>query len=584
MNRTRRTLLTPAEKALTVGAAVSLVISAGASAGIMRADDSTAYTWVGTSSNDWRDPANWMPDSPAPPPDDNDSATIPEAQRINGQWPAAYNETLERWDINVTRATSLGQLTVTGDTTIRLGRTLTVQGLSGLSLDVNGYLAVSRADGSTGKKKIDVKKAVRVGHTSNGTLVANSNTDVTIGGNVDLGGAGSGTLDANGNSSYTVTGDVNVGNSGSGTVNANSSSTVTVNGNVNVGNGGTGAVNANHGSTVTVNGDVNVGKSGSGTVDVNNGAKVKVNGNLGVGDNGSGTVNTDSSKNVNVTGNVRVGGRQAQGTINADSNITIGGNVNLGGNSEGTINVGQDATVTTNGTTTVGSSPDSGTGKKGKIKVKDKGTYRAKGDVIVGDSTVSGAKGQGEIDVDKRGKVNAFGNDIIIEEDSSISGKGSISPPKRTHKHYKAGSVKNAGLMYSTGLTGIDADVEIFDTGVIDLGMAGDVRDSEYDGFNIYGDLILHDATLSLHLDDGYEPLAGTHFRLVRADSITGQFDSLPNGAHFDVSGHTMRINYRTDAGSSSVFATAVPSPGTLMLTVTGALLALGRRRRNPSL
>ena len=88
----------------------------------------------------------------------------------------------------------------------------------------------------------------------------------------------------------------------------------------------------------------------------------------------------------------------------------------------------------------------------------------------------------------------------------------------------------------------------------------GTVAGSGYDQTVVTGTTTLSNTTLTPSI--GFTPAVGNSFTILRADTITGTFAGLTDGATFTVSGYTLRVNYNlSPSGEDNIILTVLPTP-----------------------
>jgi hypothetical protein len=170
--------------------------------------------------------------------------------------------------------------------------------------------------------------------------------------------------------------------------------------------------------------------------------------------------------------------------------------------------------------------------------------------------------------VTSSGLVHIAGQALVIEEDQSIGGSGTIE-----------GNVTNEGTIApgsSPGALAINGSYTQADSGALLMEIAG--TDAEqFDTLTASGAASL-DGELNVALLDGFVPSATDSFRVIGAASLSGTFDNVIGGA-LSFAGGTFDVAYAPTGVTLSNFS-AVPEPGgvaTLGVAIAGLLT---RRRR----
>lgn len=148
-----------------------------------------------------------------------------------------------------------------------------------------------------------------------------------------------------------------------------------------------------------------------------------------------------------------------------------------------------------------------------------------------------------------------------------ISGSGSIE-----------GDLDNSGGTMapgnSPGVFTIGGDYLQSGDGTLLIELAGNVRGSQYDVLNVYGEMVLVGGTLEIVLSGGFVPSVGDAFDILDFSSVTGGFQNviLPGGFVWDTSSLLV---------DGSLVVSAIPEPSTWMIAVVAMTGFLRRRRRS---
>ncbi len=141
----------------------------------------------------------------------------------------------------------------------------------------------------------------------------------------------------------------------------------------------------------------------------------------------------------------------------------------------------------------------------------------------------------------------------------TLGGSGTVGTTTGTTGVFSPGN--------SPGCVTVSGDLVLNSPTVFDQEIAGGTACSQYDQTTltgINGQIILNNPTLNVMLS--YTPAPGTQFTILRSlnNTITGQFNGLPDGTIFTANGVQFRINYIDLGGESSQ----------IVLTTIGGTLA----------
>ena len=374
---------------------------------------------------------------------------------------------------------------------------------SGLLYICDGGSVTFNNSGTTGS----FHGMLSAGHTGIGTLDIKNGAAVTSAAGYigyTVGSTGTATVDGSGSTWDTGSYSLNVTYKGTGTLNIKNGADVTCgSGRVGYESGSVGTVLVDgSGSTWSTNGVITVGDFGTGTLDIKNGAQVTSSaaGYIGFQKGSTGTVTVDGSGSTWNVGiySLRVG---YYGTA--------------------TLNVRNDAQVTTGTVFTAAYGTVDLSDGKISANVSNEGTFRGEGDVT-----------------------------------GSMSNAGILSPGNSP-------GYLSIGGNYTQGSSGI---------------LLIEMRESGCGVLDITGTASLA-GTLSVSFFDEYVPDVGDFFDVLWADTISGEFDyldlsSLPPGSNFHIS---YNLN---ETGEDFVRLTCVPEPATIYLLGLGVLVLTRKRNK----
>jgi hypothetical protein len=171
--------------------------------------------------------------------------------------------------------------------------------------------------------------------------------------------------------------------------------------------------------------------------------------------------------------------------------------------------------------------------------------------------------------VTSAGLVHIAGQPLVIEEDQSIGGSGTIE-----------GNVTNEGTIApgsSPGALTINGSYTQAATGALLMEIAG-VDAELFDTLTATGTAAL-DGELNVALLDGFVPSAADSFHVIGASSLSGAFDNVIGG-ELSFAGGMFDVTYSPSGVTLSNFS-AVPEPaGIATLGVAIAAAKMSRRRR----
>ncbi len=178
--------------------------------------------------------------------------------------------------------------------------------------------------------------------------------------------------------------------------------------------------------------------------------------------------------------------------------------------------------------------------------------------------------GAGNVELVSQSALLTVTDILSIESSGTLSGDGNI-----------AGNVDNGGRLSpgnSPGSIMIDGDLTQTANGELLFELAGVTPITEYDQLFVNGVAML-DGQVSLVLLAGFDPLAGSSFDVLLADSI------VDNGFNFQLPTLTGNRKFQSqivNVGNQEVlrFSVSVPEPSSTILMGSMLLLGLGRRIR----
>lgn len=155
------------------------------------------------------------------------------------------------------------------------------------------------------------------------------------------------------------------------------------------------------------------------------------------------------------------------------------------------------------------------------------------------------------------GETNAS---FVVNEGSTLKGTGQI------------GNTTVSGTLapgMSPGIITVNGNLDLTN-GSLDAELDGTTAGAEYDQTVVTGTTTLSNTTLNVAL--GFMPSIGSSFTILRADTISGTFDGLADGAIFTAGDTSFRINYNLspsgeDTITLTVVAASVGSSGDLANT-----------------
>jgi autotransporter-associated beta strand protein len=166
----------------------------------------------------------------------------------------------------------------------------------------------------------------------------------------------------------------------------------------------------------------------------------------------------------------------------------------------------------------------------------------------------------------------------VIVNGGTLSGTGTI----RSTSVYSGATLSPGN---GTGILSVVGDLTLNLGANYLVHLNGPSLGAEYSQTDVAGAISLNSATLSLSL--GFQAEPGMAFVILDndgSDAISGNFNSLPEGAAFAADGQTFNISYLGGSGNDVVLTAVVPEPKVWTLVATGALLVLAtsaQRRRS---
>ena len=239
----------------------------------------------------------------------------------------------------------------------------------------------------------------------------------------------------------------------------------------------------------------------------------------------------------------------AGGAMNVGASLDLGGTLDYGGSSA-QLNVGTNAFASFVRGNLLAANNATFSGANGSLmSFKDQAQYNSVGTV------------------NSSGLIHIAGQPLVIEENQSIGGSGTIE-----------GNVTNEGTIApgaSPGALGINGSYTQASTGALLMEIAG-IAVEEFDTLTSVGPATL-DGTLNVALLDDFVPSATDSFRIISASSLSGAFDNVIGGA-VSFAGGRFDVAYAPN-GVTLSNCTAVPEPGGVAMIAFGAVAATIRRR-----
>ncbi len=276
-------------------------------------------------------------------------------------------------------------------------------------------------------------------------------------------------------------------------------------------------------------------------------------------------------------GAVYLGGERDRGGSSAELNVHSGGSVTVGDQlkiwSGSSLNLAG-GTVTAGGVTNRGAIGLSG----GVSHLRGAITNEADGTIIVSDSATATFYDD----------LLHNGSEIRVSGDSHATFFGDVSG---------GGDFTGGGILHFEGSLspGNSADLVMVDASEMRLGInsittieiGGLLRGSEYDAYDVTGELILGGTlqAVAYDLGDGlFTPLAGDSFDLFTADNISGSFSVLDlwalDGLAWDLRLIENGFNGKDVLRLSAVNTVPLPPAAWLFLTSLLGMVFLSRRQR----
>lgn len=203
--------------------------------------------------------------------------------------------------------------------------------------------------------------------------------------------------------------------------------------------------------------------------------------------------------------------------------------------------------------------------------------------------------GQSDVfgDIDNRGLISVSGNSEATFYDDFINNGTTQISDGSTAVFFGSvsggGIFSGAGTLFfegdlapgnSPGLLTVEPDVIYGASHTLTIELGGTIRGVSYDALDVIASATLN-GTLEVDLIDGFSPVYGDEFEIIRAEVLSGNFSSLIlPGLDGQLVWQTVLTN--DPNGFDTFVLTAVPLPGSLWLLISGALLALRRGRTTP--
>jgi hypothetical protein len=275
-----------------------------------------------------------------------------------------------------------------------------------------------------------------------------------------------------------------------------------------------------------------------------NAAPVAASGKVGGFAQSGGTSNI-KSLTIESTGTANVTG----GTMNINSKLDLRGALDFGGGNTH-LNVNSSAFASFVAGQLIAANNATFTGASGSLmSFKDQAQYDSVGTVT------------------SQGLIHIAGQDLVIPQNQSVGGSGTIE-----------GDVTNNGSLApgsSPGAITVDGSYTQAASGLLLMEIAG-IEPENFDSLAITGPASL-DGLLNVSLLDGFLPSATDSFSIVTANSLSGTFDNV-SGNKIGFTGGTFDVAYSPTGVTLSNFQ-AVPEPGGVAL-IALAMTAVGVRRQ----
>jgi hypothetical protein len=497
-------------------------------------------TWDGEGAdNNWSTAANWSGDTA---PVNGDSIVLPRSILTS-------NEVLNN-DIS---SLSLAGISVTGTGTYYYtvnGNGITLTG----DITVEDYTSQINTDLTIGSAGVRIQKVSSTGSLnigSNATTIENSYFDGSISGSAALtidvpssGGSGGGCGYGAATAQYPFKGD-NSGFSGS----------VTLSGYASLAIPSVASTLANHASSITVGPNAGLGFSLSNGQDYTFSKPITLNG---------GSIYAAQLPADDTCADPAIKTLTLSGAINATTAsevYMVNVNVTMSGSVTGASNI----------------SVPEGNSAEEKLTIGTEVKQSAfKTTTVTGDQSAN--------------NYSAPENNLLIVSEGAKAGTIFVS----------GGTLKGVGTVGMIALTSgkvapglspgcLNSGALSYSGGSLDIELAGTTACTEYDQQVVTGAVSLGSATtLNVSMLNDYKPALNSTYTIINndaADAVTGTFSGLAEGATFQVSGYTFRVNYAAGDGNDVVLTvTAVPASapdtgvgsllGNPIVTIIAALLA----------